>query len=54
MTTTMTTDLELLRTRVAGAVGRQMPGHVERLGWTAGRLAAWQRDRLRTLLARAE
>jgi phenylacetate-CoA ligase len=53
MTTTMTTDLELLRIRVTGAVGRQMPGHLERLGWPAGRLAAWQRDRLRTLLARA-
>jgi len=53
MTTTMTTDLELLRTRVTGAIGGQMPGHIERLGWPAGRLAAWQRDRLRTLLARA-
>jgi hypothetical protein len=53
MTTAMTTDLELLRTRVTGAVGRQLPGQIERLGWPAGRLAAWQRDRLRTLLARA-
>ena len=53
MTATMTADLELLRTRVAASVARQMPGHLERLGWPAGRLAAWQRDRLRTLLARA-
>ena len=53
MTTTMTTGLELLRTRVTGAIGGQMPGQIERLGWPAGRLAAWQRDRLRTLLARA-
>jgi hypothetical protein len=53
MTTTMTTDLELLRTRVTGAIGGQMPGQIQRLGWPAGRLAAWRRDRLRTLLARA-
>lgn len=53
MTTATITDLELLRSRVSGAVGRQMPQHLERLGWDAGRLAACQRDRLRTLLARA-
>ena len=53
MTTAMTTDLELLKTRVSGAVGRQMPEHIARLGWDAGRLAACQRDRLRALLARA-
>ena len=53
MTTATITDLELLRTRVSGAVGGQMPQHLERLGWDAGRLAAWQRDRLRALLARA-
>ena len=53
MTTATITDLELLRTRVSGAVGGLMPRHLERLGWDAGRLAAWQRDRLRALLARA-
>ena len=53
MTTATITDLELLRTRVSGAVGRQMPEHIGRLGWDAGRLAACQRDRLRALLARA-
>ena len=53
MTTATITDLELLRTRVSGAVGGQMPQHLERLGWDAGRLAAFQRDRLRALLARA-
>ena len=53
MTTAMTTDIELLRTRVSAAIGRQLPRHVERLGWDAGRLAAHQRDRLRALLARA-
>lgn len=53
MTTTMTTDADLLRTRMAGAIGGQMPGHLERLGWSAGQLAAFQRDRLRALLTRA-
>lgn len=53
MTTATITDLDLLKTRVSGAVGRQMPRHLERLGWDAGRLAACQRDRLRALLARA-
>jgi hypothetical protein len=53
MTTATITDLELLKTRVSGAVGRQMPEHIARLGWDAGRLAAWQRDRLRALLGRA-
>ena len=53
MTTATITGLELLRTRVSGAVSRQMPEHIGRLGWDAGQLAAWQRDRLRALLARA-
>jgi phenylacetate-coenzyme A ligase PaaK-like adenylate-forming protein len=53
MTTAAITDLELLRARVSGAVGGQMPQHLERLGWDAERLAACQRDRLRALLARA-
>ena len=53
MTTATITDLELLRTRVSGAVGLRMPEHIGRLGWDAGRLAVHQRDRLRALLARA-
>jgi phenylacetate-coenzyme A ligase PaaK-like adenylate-forming protein len=53
MTTAMMTDLELMRTRVSGAIGHHLPGHIERLGWDAGRLAVHQRDRLRVLLARA-
>jgi phenylacetate-CoA ligase len=53
MTTATITDLELLRTRISGAVGHQMPQHLERLGWDAGRLAACQRDRLRALVAGA-
>jgi phenylacetate-coenzyme A ligase PaaK-like adenylate-forming protein len=46
-------DIELLRTRMAGAIGRRMPGAIERLGWSAGQLVAFQRDRLRALLAHA-
>ncbi len=53
MTTTTATDLDVLRTRMANAIGGQLPGHIERLGWSAGQLAAFQRDRLRALLARA-
>jgi phenylacetate-CoA ligase len=53
MTTAMMTDLELMRTRVSSAIGHHLPGHVERLDWDAGRLAAYQRDRLRAVLARA-
>jgi phenylacetate-CoA ligase len=53
MSTAMTADLDLLRTRVTGAIASRMPGHIERLGWSAGQLAAFQRDRLRTLLSRA-
>ncbi|HEY1005120.1 MAG TPA: hypothetical protein VGD83_36350, partial [Streptosporangiaceae bacterium] len=53
MTTATITDLELLKTRLSGAVGAQMPAHIGRLGWDTGRLAAHQRDRLRALLARA-
>jgi phenylacetate-CoA ligase len=53
MTTATITDLELLRTRVSGAIGGRMPEHIGRLGWDAGRLAVHQRDRLRALLARA-
>ena len=39
MTTATITDLELLRTRISGAIGQQMPEHIGRLGWDAGRLA---------------
>ena len=38
MTTAMMTDLELMRARLSGAIGHQLPGHIERLGWDAGRL----------------
>jgi len=53
MTATMITDLEVVRARMAGTIGGQMPGHIRRLRWDAGQLAAFQRDRLRALLARA-
>jgi phenylacetate-coenzyme A ligase PaaK-like adenylate-forming protein len=53
MTATTMTDLDLLRARMAAAVGGQLPGHVRRLGWSPAELAAFQRDRLRALLARA-
>ena len=53
MTTTAISGLELLRSRMGGAIAGQLPGHIERLGWSAGQLAGFQRDRLRALLARA-
>ena len=53
MTTTTISGLELLRSRMGGAIAGQLPGHIERLGWSAGQLATFQRDRLRALLARA-
>src|SRR5580658_7263371 len=53
MTTTSITGLDLLRARMSAAIGTQMPGHLQRLGWSAEQLAAFQRDRLRPLLARA-
>ena len=53
MTPTTMTELDLLRARMAGAIGGRMPGHIGRLGWNAGQLAVFQRDRLRELLARA-
>jgi phenylacetate-CoA ligase len=53
MTATAMTELDLLRARMAGAIGGRMPGHIGRLGWNAGQLAVFQRDHLRELLARA-
>jgi phenylacetate-CoA ligase len=47
------TDLDLLRTRMAAAMGAQLPGHIRRLTWSPAELAAFQRDRLRALLVRA-
>ncbi len=53
MTTTTSTDLDLLRARMAAGIGGQMASHIERLGWSAQQLAGRQRARLRALLARA-
>jgi phenylacetate-CoA ligase len=53
MTATTMTDLDLLRARMAVAMGGQLPGHIRRLAWSPAELAAFQRDRLRALLARA-
>jgi phenylacetate-CoA ligase len=53
MTTTSITGLDLLRARMSGAIGEQMPGHLQRLRWSRDQLAAFQRDRLRALLTRA-
>jgi phenylacetate-coenzyme A ligase PaaK-like adenylate-forming protein len=53
MTMTTGADLEMLRTRMAAAIGARMAGHIERLGWSTEQLAGEQRTRLRALLARA-
>jgi hypothetical protein len=50
MTATTTTDLDLLRARMAAAMSGQLPGHIRRLAWSPAELAAFQRDRLRALL----
>jgi phenylacetate-CoA ligase len=53
MTATAITELDLLRARMSAAVAAQLPGHIQRLGWSPAQLAAFQRGRLRALLARA-
>ena len=53
MTTTTSADLDLLRARMAAAVGGRMAAHIRRLGWAPGQLAGLQRTRLQALLARA-
>jgi phenylacetate-CoA ligase len=53
MTTTTSTDLDLIRARMAAAIGGRMAGHIQRLDWGPGPLADLQRTRLRALLARA-
>ena len=39
-------DLEALRQRMSKELALQLPGHLERLRWSADRLAAHQRERL--------
>ncbi len=53
MTAATVTKLDLLRGRVSGAIGGRLPGHLQRAGWSSAQLAAFQRGRLRELLARA-
>ena len=52
-TTTTCANLDLLRARMATAIGGRMAGHIGRLGWSPGQLAGLQRARLRALLAHA-
>jgi phenylacetate-CoA ligase len=44
---------EHLRERAAAELAARLPDHLGRLGWDRARLAAYQRDRLRELLAQA-
>ena len=46
-------DVTLLRARMTAALMSRLPGHARRLSWDPAQLAAFQRDRLRELLARA-
>ncbi|HET6687122.1 MAG TPA: hypothetical protein VFH02_11415 [Jiangellaceae bacterium] len=56
MTATTTTDTigwEQFRTAIQAEMLARVPEHLQRLGWSAGRLEAAQRDDLRRLLAHA-
>jgi phenylacetate-coenzyme A ligase PaaK-like adenylate-forming protein len=46
-------DVALLRARTTAALAGRLPDHARRLRWDCGQLAAFQRCRLRELLARA-
>ena len=46
-------DVALLRARMTAALTGRLPGHARRLSWDPAQLAAFQRHRLRELLARA-
>ncbi len=46
-------DFAILRQRVQADLFANMPVHVRRVGWGAGQIAAFQRSRLRALLASA-
>jgi hypothetical protein len=47
MTMPRAPDRSVLRSRLSGAIGTNLPGSIDRLGWDAGRLAVYQRGRLR-------
>ena len=53
MTMATTTNIEALRARFGGELGAMIPDHLERLHWTADRLAEHQRQRLRIVLRHA-
>jgi phenylacetate-CoA ligase len=53
MTTTTGTGLDALRACYGEAFGTRLGDHLQRLPWDAERLAAYQRERLRALLAYA-
>jgi hypothetical protein len=53
MVTLTGTDLQVPRTRFAAALATHLERHAGRPHWDAGQLASCQRERLRTLLARA-
>ena len=44
MITTVDTDLEMLRAHLRIELGERLPQHLDRLGWSAERLEAHQRD----------
>jgi phenylacetate-CoA ligase len=51
MTSATSTGLDVLRARYGEAFGARLPDQLPRLSWDAERLAAYQRERLRSLLA---
>jgi phenylacetate-CoA ligase len=53
MTASTASSLESFRRRVQESLFSRIPEHVQRLRWSARRIAAYQQDRLRSLLAHA-
>jgi len=53
MTGPVATGRRAVQARVAAALAGHLDHHVERIGWDAGRLASYQHDQLRVLLAHA-
>jgi phenylacetate-coenzyme A ligase PaaK-like adenylate-forming protein len=53
MTTMTETSVEAMRARFGTTLSARLGPHVERLGWDAGHLEAFQRDQLRRLLGHA-
>jgi len=53
MITTTSSDLALLRARMASALADRLPAHIARLDWRPDQLAEFQRSSLRALLRHA-